>query len=627
MAKTVIEKSDQSTPDVTVFTISGTLGFHEKNNLEKLFNECRKRDIDRVVLDVTGLTSLGGGCAKILCETAAAGDIALAVAGAKPTALKFLNRQDTEKHVLVSETLDAAMTAVMEHQVVAVATTASGTSDALEENQTSASAAEGSVESLIVGDSADEEGFNGEAAVEASRAAAAPEPAEAKTKAPNKTETQAESVDNASVEPQAEPKTAGRPKQSTRPAAPAEPAAKVEPTRAEPDPVTAVEQSDSGPSRRRSDRKSETSYKELQKRVVQYHTVMSLNADFYRIQDRKTLAEMFLLTLIAQVGVESAFFLERRDGAFVPFAAKGIDEKELRGFVIMENSFDLRTWLKTPHAQPLESAPFDDSVKAPMLSLGCQLIVPFIVQDECKGVLALGQPIRGELDETALDFLNLLMRQASMAYENALRHEIDNERMLGLVQTLVSLTEENTLARDNTEMITAYTYALAKKVHYANDHMRDLLFGTVLRDIGMIKVSDLIVRSPRELMPEEWEIIKRHPIDGADMLRKMKFSQHAVNIVESHHERFNGEGYPNGAQGQQIPLGARIVAIVESYGAMLQERPTRPALTQREALHTLKENWGMRYDPELVNHFVDMVEHELESGESISDTKIEFFNM
>jgi HD-GYP domain-containing protein (c-di-GMP phosphodiesterase class II) len=157
--------------------------------------------------------------------------------------------------------------------------------------------------------------------------------------------------------------------------------------------------------------------------------------------------------------------------------------------------------------------------------------------------------------------------------------------------------------------------------------VRDLLYGTVLRDIGMIKVSDLIVRSPRELMPEEWGIIKRHPSDGAKMLRDMKFAEHAVNIVLHHHERFNGEGYPNGTQGQDLPLGARIVSVVESYAAMLQERPTRPALTREEAVNTLKENWGMRYDPDVVRCFVEVIEDEIRSGGAVNDKRFALFSM
>jgi HD-GYP domain-containing protein (c-di-GMP phosphodiesterase class II) len=164
-------------------------------------------------------------------------------------------------------------------------------------------------------------------------------------------------------------------------------------------------------------------------------------------------------------------------------------------------------------------------------------------------------------------------------------------------------------------------------MHYPVENLRDLLYGSVLRDIGMIKVSDLIVRSPRELMPEEWDVIKCHPKDGAAMLKSMKFSAHAVNVVLHHHERFNGEGYPRGIQGQDIPLGARIVSVVESYAAMLQERPTRPALSREEALNTLKENWGMRYDPEVVRCFVEVIEEEIRSGEGVNEKRFALFSV
>jgi HD-GYP domain-containing protein (c-di-GMP phosphodiesterase class II) len=107
----------------------------------------------------------------------------------------------------------------------------------------------------------------------------------------------------------------------------------------------------------------------------------------------------------------------------------------------------------------------------------------------------------------------------------------------------------------------------------------------------------------------------------------MKFSEHAVNVVLHHHERFNGEGYPRGIQGQDIPLGARIVSAVESYAAMLQERPTRPALSREEALSTLKENWGMRYDPEVIRCFGEVVEETIRSGDSVKDKRFALFNV
>ena len=152
---------------------------------------------------------------------------------------------------------------------------------------------------------------------------------------------------------------------------------------------------------------------------------------------------------------------------------------------------------------------------------------------------------------------------------------------------------------------------VAKNMDYPEEHFKDLVYGTVLRDMGMIKVSDLIVRSPRELTREEWNIINKHPEDGSEMLRRMKFDDHVVNIVLSHHERFNGEGYPRGLRGKEIPLGSRIISVVESYSAMINERPNRPALSSKEALDTLRENYGLRYDREVVRQFARIMEKEV----------------
>jgi len=367
--------------------------------------------------------------------------------------------------------------------------------------------------------------------------------------------------------------------------------------------------------------------RELQKRIVQYNTLFSINADFYRLRERKALLDAFLLTTIAQVGVESAVFLEQNRNYFVPVAMKGIEPGELRGFALSGAQLKLEKWGDRVDVQAVEKSPFGDDVKAPLLAIGCTHVAPFIVRGEVRGILLLGRPIRSEMDKSVIDFLKILIHQAAIAYESMARFEEENERTLGVVQTLISLIEENTLARGNTNLITNYVYALAQRMHYPTEHVRDLMYGTVLRDIGMIKVSDLIVRSPRELMPEEWEIIKRHPSDGATMLRDMKFSDHAVDVVLHHHERFNGEGYPRGTQGQDIPLGARIVSVVESYTAMLQERPTRPALSREEALSTLKENWGMRYDPEVVSCFAEVIEEEIRSGESPKDQRFALFSV
>jgi HD-GYP domain-containing protein (c-di-GMP phosphodiesterase class II) len=239
-------------------------------------------------------------------------------------------------------------------------------------------------------------------------------------------------------------------------------------------------------------------------------------------------------------------------------------------------------------------------------------VCPFRTKDGMSGIVMLGKRIAGRgMKEEDFEFLRILVNIAQGAYDNAIMFDREHERTLGIVKTLISIIEENTLLKGTSEFVSRYVGMVAKNMDYSEEHFKDLVYGTVLRDMGMVKVSDLILRSPRDLTKEEWEIIKKHPEDGAEMLSRMKFSDHVVSIVRTHHERFNGEGYPYGLRGKEIPLGSRIISVVESYAAMIHERPTRPALSGHEALGALKENYGLRYDREVILQFARIMEKEI----------------
>lgn len=637
--KTRIEKLASPDPGVTVFKITGTLGFHEKAVLERIFAECNRRGLARLLFEISELESLGGGCARIVRDEASRGRIAIGLVGATRTVLKFLKKEDAPR-IVVADTLDDAIPAINAKVLAFEARVApeldsdesllsSETLDDIlklgdgpadeEDANTSEMDEEDAPPSRVVPTSSKNESPRAERAKsETPRSApAAPDPAPAHREPPKpqsppahqaaprgeESSVSARSRSAHAKEPEAKPASPPPARETTRPTEPVSPPKP---------PVMDASAADS---------------RELQKRIVQYNTLFSINSDFYRLRERKALLDAFLLTTIAQVGVESAVFLEENRSYFVPVAMKGIEPGEMRGFALSGSQLRIDRWGSTVEVQAVEKSPFGDDVKAPLLALGCTYVAPFIVRGDVRGILLLGRPIKSDLDPGTIDFLRILIHQAAVAYESMSRFEEENERTLGVVQTLMSLIEENTLARGNTNLISNYVYIVAQRMHYPAEHVRDLMYGTVLRDIGMIKVSDLIVRSPRELMPEEWEIIKCHPSDGAVMMRDMRFSEHAATVVLHHHERFNGEGYPRGTQGQDIPLGARIVSVVESYAAMLQERPTRPALSREEALATLKENWGMRYDPEVVRCFVEVVEEEIRSGENIKEKKFALFSM
>jgi hypothetical protein len=128
--------------------------------------------------------------------------------------------------------------------------------------------------------------------------------------------------------------------------------------------------------------------------------------------------------------------------------------------------------------------------------------------------------------------------------------------------------------------------------------------GALLHDVGKIGVRDSILHKPGRLTPEEWEEMKRHPVIGYDMLKDIAFLSGAAAVVVSHHERFDGKGYPDGLLREDIPLGARVFAVADTFDAMTSDRPYRKALPWEEAYEEILRHRGDQFDPQVVEAFL-----------------------
>ncbi|MCU0491627.1 MAG: HD domain-containing protein [Chloroflexaceae bacterium] len=153
-----------------------------------------------------------------------------------------------------------------------------------------------------------------------------------------------------------------------------------------------------------------------------------------------------------------------------------------------------------------------------------------------------------------------------------------------------------------------YSEQLALAYGLSREDARFVRYGGMLHDIGKIGVPDAILTKPAKLTPEEYEEIKKHPEYGARIVAPMRFAKEVGPIILSHHERWDGRGYPEGLSGENIPIGARIVAIVDAYDAMMTDRPYRQALSKDEALRRLRAGSGSEWDAELLAVFMRLVE-------------------
>lgn len=153
-----------------------------------------------------------------------------------------------------------------------------------------------------------------------------------------------------------------------------------------------------------------------------------------------------------------------------------------------------------------------------------------------------------------------------------------------------------------------YGEQLAIAAGLGRDMQRAVWQGGLLHDIGKIGVADSILRKPAPLTPEEYAQIKQHPECGARIIAPMRFARDVAPIVRGHHEHWDGSGYPYGLRGEEIPIGARIIAIVDAYDAMTTDRPYRRALSPERAIQRLRARSGIQWDPDLTALFITLVE-------------------
>jgi response regulator RpfG family c-di-GMP phosphodiesterase len=150
-----------------------------------------------------------------------------------------------------------------------------------------------------------------------------------------------------------------------------------------------------------------------------------------------------------------------------------------------------------------------------------------------------------------------------------------------------------------------YSQALASAMGIDGKALKDIEYGVFLHDIGKIGVADAILFKPDKLTEEEWRVMREHPARGRYLLAGIKFLEGGLNIVYCHHERWDGNGYPQGLRAEGIPLGARIFAVGDTLDAMTSDRPYRRALSYQDARQEILTNSGIQFDPAVVEVFRD----------------------
>lgn len=221
-------------------------------------------------------------------------------------------------------------------------------------------------------------------------------------------------------------------------------------------------------------------------------------------------------------------------------------------------------------------------------------------------------------DDTALNsFASVLTkRHAALGinFEEELVNKFQNEEinsqnhLLEVVTSLASAIDaKDTYTKGHSTSVSRYAVALARALNLPEKEINRIKLGGLLHDVGKIGIPESVLRKTTGLNDEEWAIMKQHPTIGAEkVLQPNPLLHDLIPIVKYHHEQWNGKGYPEGLKGEEIPLAARIVAVADTYHALISDRPYRKGMSVEKACEILKMGAGIQWDADLVRQFIQI---------------------
>ncbi|MFP4465718.1 MAG: HD-GYP domain-containing protein [Candidatus Goldiibacteriota bacterium] len=234
------------------------------------------------------------------------------------------------------------------------------------------------------------------------------------------------------------------------------------------------------------------------------------------------------------------------------------------------------------------------------------VLVPLVTHEKRIGLLELisGTP-EGDITSRDLSLLTILAKQAALAIENVKLYENVKKDQANIIKALSTTVDaKDHFTSGHSQKVQEYAVHIAEELELPERDIESIKYAALLHDIGKIALPDDIIKKPSRLTEKEFEIVRKHPVIGAKIIKEIETLAPMVPIILHHHERFDGKGYPDRLKGEEIPLGARIVHLVDAYDTMVSARAYRDMLPSELAISELRKNAGTQFDPAIVDAFI-----------------------
>lgn len=240
------------------------------------------------------------------------------------------------------------------------------------------------------------------------------------------------------------------------------------------------------------------------------------------------------------------------------------------------------------------------------------ICVPLKIGEGVVGVLSINNKTGDRMFTSHdLKILTAIAAHAAVAIErNKLYEQLVSTNIRTIQVLALALDVRDSYTRYHAERTVEYVKKIGEQIGLPEKEINILEYAATLHDIGKIGIPDEILNKPSPLTQEEFEIIKKHVNISEEIISPIEFLQEAVPIIYHHHERYDGKGYPLGLKGEEIPIGARILCVVDAFEAMVTDRPYRKALSIKEAVEELKRWSGIQFDPKIVEIFLQILRKE-----------------